>query len=305
MDVETFKALGLDRPFDAQRSRNVGSVEDFARFLRPTEDDQYNPCPEAYPGYPTPRGEVRRVERWSQSHVYAGTERDIWIYRPNQLNSFGEPPGLMVFQDGGGYVDRAGAVRVPAVLDTMIHAGELPPTVAVFVSPGRATDPLQDTGDQRSVEYDTLTDAYASFLLDEVLPLVEETLGRPVSSDPTRRMIAGFSSGGICAFTAAWFKPQSFGLVLSHCGSFTNIRGGHNYPFLVRTTAPKPVRVFLTSGAWDLDHAVGNFPLANREMASALEYADYDYRFVFGEGGHSLRHGGAIFAESLRWLWSR
>lgn len=115
-------------------------------------------------------------------------------------------------------------------------------------------------------------------------------------------MVCGISSGGICAFSAAWFRPESFGRVLSHCGSFTNIRGA-NYPYLVRTTEPKPVRVFLTSGQSDLDHAVGSWPLANREMASAFDYAGYDYRFVFGEGGHSLRHRAAIFADSRRWLF--
>ncbi len=303
MDIETFKALGLDKPFDAARSGGGTSVEDYARFLRPAEDDQYSPCPEAHPAPGTPRGEVIRVEGWARSDVYEGTARDIWIYSPQKLSSTTAAAGLMVFQDGAAYVDPAGAVRVPAVLDTMIHAGELPPTVAVFVSPGQRTSPLQGDGDQRSVEYDTLTDAYSRFLITELLPFVESVLGGPLSTDPSRRMVAGISSGGICAFTAAWFRPDSFGLVLSHCGSYTIIRGGHNYPYLVRTTGRKPVRVFLTSGRWDLDHAVGNWPLANREMAAALEYAAYDVRFTFGESGHSLRHGGSIFAESVRWLW--
>ena len=192
------------------------------------------------------------------------------------------------------------------VLDTLINAAELRPTVAVFANPGTrvvprdASDP--DVGRQRSVEYDTLTDAYVTFVLDELLPFVEGEIGRPLSSDPTRRTICGMSSGGICAFTAAWFRPESFGRVLSHCGSFTNIRGGHNYPYLVRTTERQPIRVFLTSGKMDLDVSVGSWPLANRQMASAFEFAGYDYRFVFGEGGHTLRHGGAILADSLRWL---
>ena len=305
-DLETYQKLGLDRRFDWSQPLNGRSREDFGRFLRPSEDNQYNPCAEAYPAADTPRGVVQKVEKWAQSRIFPQTERDIWIYRPAQLASSTERPDLMVFQDGGGYVNPAGPVRVPAVLDTLIHAGEIRPTVGVFINPGTRTVPREssdpDRGQQRSVEYDTLTDAYVRFLLDEALPFVEAELGRPLSSDPARRMICGISSGAICAFTAAWFRPQTFGRVLSHCGSFTNIRGGHNYPYLVRTTERKNIQVFLTSGKNDLDIPLGSWPLANQQMASALEYAGYDYRFRFGEGGHNLRHGGAIFADSLRWL---
>ena len=308
-DLDAYTALGLDRPFNWSGTINGHSREnpdDFERFLRPPEDRQYNPCAEAYPAAGTPRGDVLTIEKWTESRVFPQTERDICIYRPAQLSSSSARPDLMIFQDGASYVDPQGEVRVPAVLDTLIHQSELRPTVAVFVNPGTRTVPRQledpDRGRQRSVEYDTLTDAYVTFVLDELLPVVEGELGRPLSIDPARRMICGISSGGICAFTAAWFRPESFGRVLSHCGSFTNIRGGHNYPYLVRTNVRKPIRVFMTSGKMDLDIPVGNWPLANQEMAAALEYAGYEHRFVFGEGGHTRRHGGAIFADSLRWL---
>ena len=93
--------------------------------------------------------------------------------------------------------------------------------------------------------------------------------------------------------------------MLSHCGSFTNIHGGHNYPYLIRTTPRKPIRVYLTSGKNDAETPAGDWPLANQTMANALTYAGYDYHFEFGEGGHSVRHGGALFADSLRWLWPK
>ena len=115
--------------------------------------------------------------------------------------------------------------------------------------------------------------------------------------------ICGISSGGICAFNAAWHRPDLFARVISHCGSFTAIRGGHNYPVLVRRTPRKPIRIFLQSGANDADIVIGSWPLANQTMAAALDFAGYDYRFEFGEGGHNLRHGGALFADTLRWLW--
>ena len=305
-DLETYQSLGLHKRFRWENEINARSQDEFAQFLNPPSDNQYNPCAEAYPAADVPRGEVRKIEKWAHSRIFRQTERDIWVYQPAQLSDSLQPPDLIVFQDGGGYVDPEGAVRAPAVLDSLIHAGDLRPTVGVFINPGQRTVPRAsedvNSGQQRSVEYDTLSDTYVRFLLDEALPFVEDEIGRPFSSDPSRRLICGISSGGICAFTAAWFRPNSFRRVLSHCGSFTNIRGGHNYPYLVRTTVRKPIRVFLTSGEKDLDIPLGSWPLANKQMASALEYAGYDSRFVFGEGGHNLRHGGAHFADSLRWL---
>jgi enterochelin esterase-like enzyme len=307
MDVDTYKKLGLHERFSWTKTINGNNVfEGVARYLQPPGDNQYNPCAEANPATDAPRGKVTHVTGWDESKLYRETQRDIWIYQPAQLAESSEPPDLMLFQDGGGYVNPDGPVRAPAVLDTLIHSGELRPTVGVFVNPGTRTvaraDSDPDRGQQRSVEYDTLTDRYARFAIEEVLPFVEQQIGRPLATDQERRMICGISSGGICAFTAAWFHPQSFGRVLSHCGSFVNIRGGHQFPYLVRTTERKPIKVFLTSGAMDLDIPIGSWPLANQQMASALKFSGYEHRFVFGEGGHSTRHGGAIFADSLRWL---
>jgi len=125
-----------------------------------------------------------------------------------------------------------------------------------------------------------------------------------LTDDPRHRAICGISSGGICAWTVAWERPDAFRKVLSHVGSFTNIRGGHVYHALIRKTEPKPIRVFLQDGSGDLDNLHGNWPLANQEMAAALKFAKYEYRFEYGDGGHNGKHGGAILPESLRWLWA-
>ncbi len=145
-------------------------------------------------------------------------------------------------------------------------------------------------------------------MLEEILPEAEKTV--KLRHDPESRAIAGISSGGICAWTVAWERPDEFRKVLSWVGSFTNIasgktkhEGGHNYEALIRKTPKKPIRVFLQDGANDLDNNNGNWPLANQQMAKALQFAKYDYQFVFGEGFHSNRHGRAILPESLRWLW--
>ena len=303
MDFDTYRRYGLDGrgPLAANGRANA----EIMNALDTSGDRHYHPCPEAYPRAGTPVGRVKSFPAWSGTAVYPDTRRDLWIYTPPGFDAATDDPALIVFNDGGGYLDRNGAIRAAAVLDSLAGGGEIAPTVGVFVNPGvlpSAAD-AESAQVQRSVEYDTVDDRYATFLETDVLPFVEGTLDRPLSRDPARRTICGISSGGICAFNAAWHRPDLFARVISHCGSFTAIRGGHNYPVLVRRTPRKPIRVFLQSGAKDADIVIGSWPLANQTMAAALDFAGYDYRFEFGEGGHNLRHGGALFADTLRWLW--
>jgi enterochelin esterase-like enzyme len=207
---------------------------------------------------------------------------------------------LMVFQDGGKCLAEAHA---PIVFDNLIHRRELPVTIGLFVDAGDSGpgSPIYGGSDNRSLEYDALHDRYARFLLAELLPAIRQHYA--IVDDPDGRAICGFSSGGICAFTVAWQRPDAFRKVVSHCGSFTNIRGGHVYPSLVRRSAAKPLRVCLQTGARDLDILPGSWPIANQDLAAALAYRGYDYQLVVGEGGHTLKHGAAILPETLRWLW--
>lgn len=260
-------------------------------------DSQRQPC--------VPRGQITHL-RWEDSTVYRNTERDWWVYVPAQYD--GETPAaLMVFQDGATYLDDTGAIRVPVVFDNLIHAGDMPVTIGVFINPGRFTgDPEDPSGSpysarNRSSEYDTLSDQYSRFLLEEIIPEVRKTYR--ITDDPDGWAIGGISSGGICAFTVAWERPDTFRKVVSHVGSFTNIRGGHVYPDLVRRSAPKPIRVFLQDGTQDLNLRFGNWWLSNQQMANSLAFAGYDFKTAWGEGGHNLEHGGAIFPDTMRWLW--
>ena len=267
-------------------------------------DDVYQLGEESMRHDDVPRGTV--TEHQWKSNVFPGTLRRYWVYVPVQHDSSVASP-VMVFQDGHTYVDEEGQFRVPVVLDNLIHKGDLPSMIAIFIDPGHKKDKLpekpgwQPRPENRSFEYDSLSDLYSRFLLDEILPEVGKSL--KLTDDPDRRAICGISSGGICAWTVAWQRPDAFRKVLSHVGSFTNIRGGHAYPAMIRKTEAKPIRVFLQDGSGDLDNAHGSWPLANQQMAAALKYAKYDYKFVYGEGGHNGIHGGAILPESLRWLW--
>jgi len=249
-----------------------------------------------------PQGSVTKHE-W-KSHIFEGTVRDYYVYVPKQYDAT-KPAAAMVFQDGHTYVKETGDFRVPIVFDNLIAKGEMPVTIGIFINPGhKAEKPPDDPwkSNNRSFEYDTLSDQYARFLLDEILPEVGKEY--KLTDRAAGRAICGISSGGICAFTVAWQRPDAFSKVLSHVGSFTNIRGGHVYPALIRKTLPpKPIRVFLQDGSKDLDNQFGNWPLANQEMAAALKFAKYDYRFEFGTEGHNGKQGGAILPDSLRWLW--
>lgn len=266
------------------------------------QDEQYKPGPDAERKEGVPEGTVTK-HVWDHSEIYPGTVRDYWVYVPRQYEK-GKPACLMVFQDGAGFVNEKGHTRVPVVFDNLIHTGEMPVTIGVFIQPGVVppTKKGQSPRKNRSFEYDTLSDQYVRFLLEEILADVGKQYD--ISEDPQHRAICGNSSGGICAFTAAWERPDAFGKVVSHIGSFTNIRGGHVYPAIIRKTEIKPIKVFLQDGSNDLDNLHGNWPLSNQQMAAALKFVGYDYKFVYGEGKHSARHGGAIFPDTMRWLWS-
>ncbi len=264
------------------------------------DDYQLGPDSQVQPG--VPQGTVTK-RSFESSQIYPGTVRDYWVYVPKQYDP-AKPANLMVWQDGGGFVKADGQARVPVVFDNLIAKNELPVTIGVFVNPGTIPSTDSEKGrSNRSFEYDSLGDTYARFLIDELLP--EATKDLNITTDPKGWGIGGLSSSGICAFTVAWERPDKFQRVISHIGSFTNIRGGYVYPGLIRKSKaqPKPIRVFLQDGSNDLDNLHGNWPLANQDMAAALKFAGYDHQFVFGDGGHSGKHGGAILPDTLRWLW--
>jgi len=264
--------------------------------------DNYIPGPDSKPQPGVPKGDVVKFT-FDKSKVFPGTTRDYWIYVPRQYTAE-KPACVYVGQDG---------IRFEAttVFDNLIHKGEMPVTIGVFVMPGEvkaldATTALNRFN--RSYEYDGLGDAYARFLLDELLPEVETRKtadGRPLrlSHDGNDRAIGGASSGAIAAFTAAWERPDAFTRVFSSIGTYVDLRGGMRYPTLIRKYEPKPFRIFLQDGSNDNNKYGGDWWMANQTMERALTFAGYEVQHVWGDGGHTGKHATAIFPDAMRWLW--
>jgi enterochelin esterase family protein len=266
----------------------------------------YEDAPETHPKPGVPKGTVKAMGTFN-SKILANTQREWWMYIPAQYRPE-SPAAVMVFQDGSGHTNLIDPkIYVPTTFDNLIAAGDMPVTVAIFITPGTITD-AQGQRNNRSVEYDTVSDTYVRFLIDEMLPEAEKTV--KLRHDGASRAITGYSSGAVASFSAAWNRPNEFGKVLVWVGSFQNlaagesgIAGAHNYPALIRRNPGKPIRVFIQGGTRDAENQAGSWWLGNVAMAEALEFAGYDYRFVQGTGFHSDKHGRSIFPEALRWLW--
>jgi enterochelin esterase family protein len=276
-------------------------------------DDVYKLGPDSLPQPNVPQGKVVGALTLA-SNVYPDTTRNYWVYVPAQYDAK-KPACLMIFQDGHYFVNINGEYRIPNVFDNLIHRREMPVTLAVFINPGRtpqqqeATD--KDWGDRtnnRRIEYNALDDKYARLICDELLPELKKTYS--ISDNPDDRAIAGASSGAICAFTVAWQRPDQFRKVISTIGSFTNIMGGHEYPNIIKSSDPKPIRVYLQDGLND-NRGIRNgkydpnwdWHAQNIKMVQALTEKKYDVNYCWGVGTHNNKQGGAIMPEMLRWLW--
>ena len=286
----------------------------FQTAAAPT-DDVYLLGPDSQPHDGVPHGQIIGPLNLA-SDVFTNTTRHYWIYVPAQYNRF-QPACLMLFQDGHAFLNTNGDYRVPNVFDNLIYRREMPVTIGVFINPGHTPAQPESSstnwGDGingRATEYNELNDHYAKLIVNELMPALEKDYN--LSKKPADHAIAGASSGAICAFTVAWQRPDQFRKVISTIGSFTNIRGGHVYPDLIRASEPKPLRIFLQDGSndnrgtrrgqsdydpkWDW-HA------QNLKMADALTEKGYDLNYCWGIGTHSNKQGGAMLPEMLRWLW--
>jgi enterochelin esterase-like enzyme len=243
----------------------------------------------------------------NDSKIYPGTENNFQVYVPAQYNT-AKPACLLIKLDGMGAYEGT-------VLDNLIAKKEVPVIVGVGISPGTIwKDPPNTPHRQalrfnRSYEFDSTNDHFPDFVLNEILPAVQKLKthdGRAIklSSEGNDHAATGGSTGGIGSFTLAWRRPDQFTRVYSVIGTYVSMRGGNDYPVLIRKTDPKPIRIFLEDGSSDAWNPLfGSWFDANLNMESALSFAGYDVAHAWGTHGHDGRPGQVIFPDVMRWLW--
>lgn len=277
----------------------------YAAALLPAQD--YSLGPDSQPRESTPKGTVTRL-KLNPGKFYPGTPHNYAIYVPAQYDA-AKPAPFMIFLDGSGSLNNS--TRVPVVFDNLIASGDLPPLIGIFVDPGvlPAQSDAAQSRFERVFEYDSLSDRYSRFLLEELIPEVGKKYN--LSKNPDDRALSGVSTGAVGAFAAAWNRPDQFHRVLSFIGTFVAMKGADGLPALIRKTEPKPIRIFLQDGK--ADHVIptepygtfyaGSWPINNQVMLEAFQSAGYDVKLVLGEEGHNMKQGAAIMPEALRWLW--
>jgi sugar lactone lactonase YvrE/enterochelin esterase-like enzyme len=235
---------------------------------------------------------------FNQSRIFPGTTRAYWVYVPAQYDG-SKPACVYVQQDGYRGFEAS-------VFDDLIKSGDMPVTVGIFVTSGNLPAPSgMDTPERpnRSFEYDSLGDNYVRFLTEELLPYITRRERLNLSTDGNDRCIGGASSGGICAFNAAWERPGAFRRVFANSGSFADFRGGNEFPTLIRKYEGKPIRAYLTTGTNDMENCAGDWTLLDMEVDKSLTFSGYDHEFHKIEGGHCAGWGPAQLADAMRFLW--
>ena len=273
----------------------LSSLAQQAYNIRSPYDPATVPMPEQM------RGEIIQFTL-DDSHIYPGTERQILVYVPQQYTG-DKPACLLVCMDGILY-------DATTVMDNLIASGEMPVTIGVFVNPGVVYDAEGEVVRyNRCREFDATDDLFAQFLEKEVLAKVEgmqTESGKTIrlSNDANDRAITGASSGGIAAFTAAWNRPDLFSRVYTTVGTFVAMRGGHEYPAIIRKTEPKPLRIYMQDGWYDVWNPIfGEWFEYNVLMESALNFAGYEAFHKWDRGNHSIKYGTLAFPDAMRWLW--
>ena len=262
---------------------------------------QIGPDSQAQPG--VPQGKTFQFELAASPKYYPGTKSTVTVYVPAQYTP-DKPACLCVGLDGPNY-------RPQTVFDNLIYRNQMPVTIGVFLSSGTVTKP--GTGEplrfDRCYEFDSTNDTFDRFLFEEVLPAVGQHktpggLAIRLSDDPNDHMIYGGSSGGVCAWTAAWQRPDLFRRVFTAIGTYVGMRGADMYPTLVRKTEPKPIRIFLQDGAQDTWNPLfDNWYTQNRSMEESLSFAGYDVSHSWGTLGHEGSHAQSLFPDVVKWLW--
>ena len=253
-------------------------------------------------------------------------QRKIFVYVPAAYKDGTKAPILVTF-DGPSHMK-----LVRNALDNLTISRnpdrKLPAFIVVAVENGGD----DGKGSERGLEYDTMSDRFARFINDEVLPAVltnsEIKAAYPniaFTDDPWGKATMGCSSGGAAALTMGWFRPDLFRRLITYSGTFVDQQDDDapeekEYPLgaweyhsgkkLIETSEKKPLRIFTHVSEFDIrakdpEETYHNWVMANERTAAALKAKGYDYRYVYSR---NTKHcDGKVFeqtlADTLVWMW--
>ncbi len=254
------------------------------------------------------------------------TERKIWVYVPAAYQN-GDKAPILVPHDGPSHLN-----LVRNALDNLTISKDPQRRLPAFIVIAVQNGGNDGKNSERGLEYDTLSDRFARFINDEVLPAVltnkEVRAAYPkiaFTDDPWGRAVMGCSSGGAAALTMGWFRPDLFRRLITYSGTFVDQQDDdapeeakfplgaweyHSGMKLIENSGRKPLRIFTHVSEFDNRHkdpegTHHNWVMANRRTAAALKTKGYHYRFVYSRG---TRHcDRKVFeqtlADTLVWMW--
>lgn len=218
-------------------------------------------------------------------------ERNVWIYLPAGYQAGVKTYSLLILFDGQSYLD---LVPTPTILDNLIAAGKIPPTVAVLVDHPSPAERERELPCYRP---------FADFLSKELLPWVRERY--QATADPAKTVIAGSSYGGLAATCAAMWYPGNFGNFLSQSASYWwKPEDDSEYEWVKRrfSASPKlPLRAFLTVGLLETIPKPGNTNQVevNRCFCDALKAKGYEVKCAEFDGAHEYINWQGTLADGL------
>ena len=258
-------------------------------------------------GTPDPSDPAKLIVTTSHPAPYT---RKVGVYVPKQYVAGSAAP-LIVSADGP---DRF----LFATVDALISQHKLPVMIAVSIANGSG----DAQGSERGLEYDTMSGTYAEFVEREVLPLAEAQAHVKLTKDPDGRATMGYSSGGACALSMAWYHPELYHRVLAYSGTFVNQQWPSNpqtphgaweyHERLIPESPLKPIRLWLEVGDRDLFNPnamrddMHDWVLANEKMARVLAAKGYHYQFVFARNAVHVDRAvlQQTLPEALEYLWA-
>lgn len=234
-----------------------------------------------------PAGKVERLQL--KSHIL-GQDRGISVYTPPGYSD--KPKSqywLLVLFDGFFY---RSSIPTSTILDNLIHAGKVPPMVAVLIDNPRESRVAE-------LGYGPV---FVEFLSEEVLPWIHEHWN--VTHDPQKCIAGGLSMGGSEAAFVAMRHPEMFGNVLSQSGSFADGNGTDVKREWLSTEykkSPKlPLRFFIEEGLLeDVSREEPTGLAANRHFAEILKSQGYPTTYKEVGGSHEPAHWRGALAEGL------